>query len=126
MKFSIAAAGLALGMSAVSPAAPAPRPAAPGSAVEDAHCVVAFYMIAMLHEAKQGSISDEGAKMAKDGFLFYSGKLGGHTDDASLRAAIGAALKDKQADLKATATACLGRMGDRLEKTEEVVKSTMK
>jgi hypothetical protein len=123
MRYFIAAAGLALGVPAVSRAA---TPASAATAIDDARCVFAFYSIAVLHDAKQGSFSDEGAKMARDGFLYYSGRLGDRTNDASLRSAVVEATKDKQADVKAIATSCLRRMGDQLSKTEEAVKSAVK
>ena len=113
---------LSLALAAVAAAAAAPA-TTPAPVADDAHCVLAFYLITILHEMKQGGISDEGATNARDGFLYYSGRLSGHTGDGALRTAIASAAKDKSADVKAIATSCLHAMGERLEKTEQAVKA---
>lgn len=121
MKLAFAAA-LAIAAPNVSIAAPAPPPPA-GASVDDGHCVVAFYMIVALRDSQQANFSEDSEKMARDGFLYYSGRLNARADEAGLRLAVANALKDTHADIAAVAASCLQRMGGPLGKTEDAIKA---
>ena len=120
MKHIAALAALAFPV-ASNAAAPAPASAASPS-IDDGHCVLALYMIVALNDTKQAKLSEDSAKAARDGFLYYSGKLSAR-GDAGFRAAVNAAAKDKTADLATVGTACIRRMGEQLDKAEAAVKA---
>jgi len=124
MKFALAATVLVLA-APFAPVAAAPAPPA-GTIVDDARCLVSFYFLTFLHDAKEGGVTDEGAAMARDGFIYYSGRLNARANQAAIGSAIAEALKDKSTDVKATATSCLHAMGDPLNKTEETLKAAIK
>jgi hypothetical protein len=126
MKFPVAAMVLALSASAPAAAAPSAPGAPANSLASDARCLVSFYFVVVLHDAKQGTFTDEGANAARDGFLYYAGRLNSRTNDAGIRAAVAEALKDKSTDVKAAAEACLHAMADPLDKTQDAVKSAVK